>query len=310
MEEQKKKKFLFVINPIAGGTDKTELQKLISTFCEENGLEPHFYYTTGKRDEEMILQHLKPQPDVMVAIGGDGTIHQITDILLKNKLEIPIAIIPLGSANGLAKDLMIPMRPDEALKLALEHEPEPMDLICINGRYSIHLSGLGFNAEVVKRFSKGEQRGLTGYGRVTLSAFADYEPGEYRIEDSQGRLIFSGKAFMITVANARQFGSRLIINPEGDVADGEFEIMVIEPFPKVVSPVILYRLATDEIHHSAYTHEFRVKKATIYNDSNAPVHIDGEPVEMEKLEVEIHPGALQIVYDRKALKKELAKAED
>src|SRR5690606_5871702 len=126
-----------------------------------------------------------------------------------------------------------------------------IDTIDLNGQPSIHLSDLGFNALVVKRFCEGDRRGPGAYAWIALQEYMNYEPKFYRIETDTEN--FEGEAFMVTIANANAFGSNAAINPSGILNDGRFEICLIEPFPKAAAPGLLYRMYTDNIDGSVYT---------------------------------------------------------
>lgn len=292
-EENKLRNLLFVINPIAGDIDKEELEDEIKTVCAEHQLNCTIYRTTGKQDPEQVKAHLgKDKYDAVFAVGGDGTVSMVGALLIGT--SIPLGIIPLGSGNGLSKDLGIPQDTEEALQLIHEHVVRNIDTIDLNGRPSIHLSDLGFNALVVKRFSEGEKRGPGAYAWIALQEYINYESKFYRIETDTEN--FEGEAFMVTIANANAFGSNAAINPSGILNDGRFEICLIEPFPKAAAPVLLVRMYTDNIDGSIYSRRISCRKATVYNIDREVAHIDGEPVELgEEIKVTMHPRSLKVI---------------
>ncbi|WP_018478109.1 diacylglycerol/lipid kinase family protein [Pontibacter roseus] len=284
---------LFVINPIAGDIDKEELEEEIKVACQEHGLLCELYKTTGDNDKEQIAKMLKGKKyDAVFAVGGDGTVNEVAALLIGK--HIPLGIIPLGSGNGLSKDLNIPQDTEEALQLIHTHVIRNIDTIDLNGHPSIHLSDLGFNALVVKRFCEGDRRGPGAYAWIALQEYLNYEPKFYRIEtDSEN---FEGEAFMVTIANANAFGSNAAINPNGVLNDGRFEICLIEPFPKAAGLGILYRMYTDTIDSSVYTRRISCRTATIYNVDGEVSHVDGEDVVLGKeIKVTMHPKSLKVI---------------
>ena len=294
MEVHKKHhNILVVINPISGDVEKEALEEEIMEKCKEHHINCDIYRTTGEDDKQKIKAMLAGKKyDAAYAAGGDGTVNILGSLLIHT--NTPLGIIPLGSGNGLSKDLNIPQDTEDALDLFHSHVVRNIDTITINGIPSIHLSDLGFNALVVKRFCEGDTRGPSSYAWIALQEYLGYVPKHYRIEtDAES---FEGEAFMVTIANANAFGSNANINPNGILNDGKFEICLIEPFPKPAGLGILYKLYTDSIDSSVYTRKISCRRATIYNLDHEVVHIDGEPVELEdELKVEMHPKSLKVI---------------
>lgn len=292
-EEIKIQNLLFVINPIAGDIDKEELEEEIKAACKEHQLNCKIFKTTGEKDQEKIKELIKSKGfDAIFAVGGDGTVSLVGALLIGTK--IPLGIIPLGSGNGLSKDLNIPQDTEEALQLIHTHVIRNIDTIDLNGHPSIHLSDLGFNALVVQRFCEGDRRGPGSYAWIALQEYLNYEPKFYRIETDTEN--FEGEAFMVTIANANAFGSNAAINPNGVLNDGRFEICLIEPFPKAAGLGILYKMYTDNIDSSIYTRRISCRRATIYNVDKEVMHVDGEPAELgDEIKVTMHPKSLKVI---------------
>ncbi len=286
-------KLLFVLNPISGDIEKEELEEELDSICQECAYQLMVYRTTGENDKAHIKELLEKEKfDAVYAIGGDGTVNLVASVLIGT--DVPLGIIPLGSGNGLSKDLGIPQDTEEALQLIKTHVVRNIDTIDLNGHPSIHLSDLGFNALVVKKFSEGEKRGPGAYAWIALQEFINYEPKTYRIETDCET--FEGEAFMVTIANANAFGSNANINPNGILNDGKFEICIIEPFPKAAGIGIMYKLYTESIDDSVYTRRFSCSSAIVHNLEHEVVHIDGEPVEVDEIiAVRMHPKSLKVI---------------
>lgn len=285
---------MFVINPISGDLDKEELAEDVRAFCLRNQIETDFYKTTGEEDERHLKQKINAfQPDIVTAIGGDGTVSLVAKAIIQS--PIALGIIPQGSGNGLSKDLGIPQDFDEALHVLVDHHIMAIDTLDVNGQLSIHLCDMGFNALVVERFCEGETRGPGAYAWIAMQEFMGYTPKRYTIM-TDGKTVFDGEAFMIAVTNAKAFGSNATINPSGIINDGEFEIFILEPFPKASSLGILYQLYTDTIDNSIYTHRFSCRSAEIVNHAKEHTQIDGEPVDLpEKIEFKVMPKSLRVI---------------
>lgn len=289
------RKLLFVINPNAGGKsrNKADIPQALKEFCKENNYDFHIYLTTGNNDKEEINKLCSElTPDAVIAGGGDGTVNLVGEVLINS--TIPLGIIPLGSANGLAKDLNIPENLSEALNLIKEFTPHAIDCLKVNGFNCFHVSDFGFNARVVRRFSQSILRGKLSYVWYGLLEFFFFEPFFYVIETGHKKM--EGSAFMMTVTNANRFGTNANINPTGQIDDGYFEISIIKPFPKIHSFAILYRLFNNSLHKSKYNQVIHCKEAVIYNKEDTSFHIDGEPVQLqEKIAIKIVPKGLKIL---------------
>lgn len=286
---------LFVLNPISGDLDKSDLEGTVAAYCTERGRTAHFYHTTGTDDLAKLRVHLAQHPyDAVFAAGGDGTVSLVGEALLHT--GVPLGILPLGSGNGLAKDLGIPLELDDALHLIWQHEQRNIDTLCVSGHFSAHLADLGFNALVVERFDSGDTRGPGAYIRIATQEYLSYEPATYRIETDVET--WEGTAFMLTIANANTFGSNVIINPDSQLDDGQFEICLIEPFPGVAAPNILYHLYTSAFDSSNYTRRLCCRHARIFVPGQEQVlaQVDGEPLHLPTpVEVEINAASLRVL---------------
>ncbi|MBC6699318.1 diacylglycerol/lipid kinase family protein [Hymenobacter puniceus] len=286
---------LFVLNPVSGDISKAELESSITAYCTERGRTAHFHHTTGKNDLEHLQQHLQQHTyDAVFAAGGDGTVSLVAEALLDGR--IPLGILPLGSGNGLSKDLGIPQDTQEALKLTWQHQIHAIDTLQINGRFAAHLADLGFNALIVERFNQGDTRGPGAYVRIATQEYLSYTPAIYQIATEHDQ--WEGPAFMLTIANARTFGSNVIINPDSHLDDGEFEVCLIEPFPGTAAPGILYNLYTAGFDASEYTRRLRGRQVciTVPGATQVLCQIDGEPCYLTTpIEVQIRPRSLRVL---------------
>ena len=286
---------LFVLNPVSGDIDKQALEATVRQTCADHGRRAYFWHTTGEQDAARLTQHLRAHAyDAVFAVGGDGTVKLVGEALLGT--DTLLGILPLGSGNGLSKDLGIPQEVGAALALIWHHAARTIDTLRVGGHLTVHLADLGFNALVVKRFAEGGTRGPGAYVRIALAEYAAYEPQRYRIETD--RETVECAAFMLTIANANTFGSNVVINPDRPLDDGEFEICLIAPFPAAAAPALLYCLYTSGFDASAYTRRLSCRRATItlLNAAPALAQVDGESVELPTpITVEINPRSLRVL---------------
>ncbi|WP_426491942.1 diacylglycerol/lipid kinase family protein [Hymenobacter sp. 102] len=286
---------LFVLNPISGDVDKSALEATIAAYCAERGRQAWFFHTTGHDDQTHLRYYLENHAvDAVFAAGGDGTVSLVAEVLCGGTR--PLGIIPLGSGNGLSKDLGVPQSVEEALRLTWDYEVRVLDTLRVGGRFAAHLADLGFNALIVERFDQGAARGPGAYVRIATQEYAAYQPATYRIETDQET--WEGPAFMLTIANANTFGSNVVINPNGQLDDGQFEICLIAPFPNTAAPGLLYRLYASEFDDSDYTRRLccRHARISVPGTTEVLVQIDGEPCRLPTpVEVVIRPGSLRVL---------------
>ena len=289
-------KILFIINPISGDVDKSGLEAIIKNCCEDYHIQFKIYKTTGVNDLDKLQDLLKKEkPDAVFAAGGDGTAN--LGARLVNHSDTPLGIIPLGSGNGLSKDVGIPQTVQEAINLIHTNKVKAIDTLELNGIPCYHISDLGFNALIVARYSQEESRGPQTYAKVALQEYLNYQCHHYRIETDQET--FEGEAFMISITNSNAFGSNVKINPNGINDDGIFEICLIESFPKMATLGLMYSIYTETIDESEFTRIMPCREATIYNYTDTYAQIDGEVVELpKKIEVKQFPKSLRIVVPR------------
>ncbi len=215
---------LFVINPISGGKPKHEYKTIIERFFEKKPLKTEFLTLTGKNDAEALQNNIeKLKPQIVIAVGGDGTVSLVAKKLLGT--DIKLAILPAGSANGMARELNIPMNLEDALQIVEKGQVRKADAIRVNGEICFHLSDIGLNALLIKYFDKGKTRGKLGYAKVALKVLLRKQNIRVIIQTKDDEI--KRDAFMVVLANASKYGTGAVINPKGDLYDGLFEVVII-----------------------------------------------------------------------------------
>lgn len=284
-------KFLFVINPTSGGNSKEEWISCIADYFKANSHTYDWYEMQGENDETSLKYWIDTyQPDRVVAVGGDGTLKFLAQNLLYSNM--PIAFLPAGSANGMAKELGLPAEKQEAVKLAVEGKTRKMDVVRINGDHiSIHLSDLGLNAQLVKYFEQSDTRGMWGYTREAFKVFFRKEKIRLTIEVDGKKL--DRETWMLVIANARLYGTGVAINPDGCLYDGHFELVLLKrlSFFEILKMILRHRRFNK---HKVEVIE--VKQATIKAERPVYFQVDGEYIcECANLDCAIEKAAIDIV---------------
>ncbi len=287
---------LFVINPKSGTANTKRLSSVIEEASKPYGFIWEAFYTTGNNDKEKIAERIKKQkPKTIVAAGGDGTINLVARLIIKTNIKL--GIIPMGSANGFAYNLRIPTNFEQALKIIFNNNAHPVDIICINKtEYCVHLSDIGTNARIVKRFETEKSKGLLGYGKQLIKElFTGQTHFKYQLITSS--LIKKSKAEVIVIANAKFFGTGAKINPDGDLNDGKFEIIVIKPYPWWAGFQLILSFFTGNLHKMRFVRVYKTTKATIKLKKPQVFQVDGEILdEVKTIDIEIIKRGLQVIY--------------
>lgn len=269
---QLQKNILLVVNPISGDLDKTEFVAAAVSYCKENALVPIIFYTTAGNDTaELKRLVIKHNPLRIIIIGGDGTIKLVANAL--QEIDVIFGIIPAGSANGLSVDLDFSKILSETIKVAFENDPIEIDMVCINGQKSLHLSDIGLNAELIKNYQNSRIRGKMGYMLQSINTLTDEElPFNATITTADEIVTVNSK--MIVIANSQKYGTGVIINPIGRLNDGKFEIVILKNLNLIVfSKIVLGNMPLETEEDITI---LSTNAATI--DTDVPVHfqIDGE----------------------------------
>ncbi len=290
-----RKKILFVVNPISGGLNKKQLPELIAKNLDSKIFQAELFYTSLKLNaKEITLKAIEEKFDIVIAAGGDGTMNQVAQCLIHT--DIIMGILPLGSGNGLARHLHIPLKVNKAIAFINKLRYKRIDTIKINDQYSVNCIGTGFDAFVAYHFSKLPKRGLQTYIATTLKHFKNYHRQHYHI-DFDGK-IFEDKAAIITFANSSQWGNNFYIASTADITDGKIDVTIIKHLNYRNILQLAYRLVSKTIHKSSQAITFKAEKIHFILDQNTPMHIDGEPMLVrDEFRIEIVPQSLNILCD-------------
>jgi YegS/Rv2252/BmrU family lipid kinase len=292
-------KLLFVVNPISGGKSKDIFIKNAEAYCTKYGIPFEYFRTTGKDDVKKLAEAVvTTSPDRVVSIGGDGTT-LMTALALQNS-KVPFGIIPMGSANGMAKELSVPNNTMEAFKdLIASQIIVPIDVIKVNNDYTMHLGDVGINAAMVENFEKEEGRGWAAYAKHFVSAVNNASLFDVTLEIDKKK--YEHKAFSVLIANTLMYGTGAIVNPEGNPHDGTFEIVLLTK--RDWSGVINLGLTAFDKKaietFKGYTKIYAAKSAKVKFDKARMLQLDGEVIgNCDSIEAEIIPGGVQYITTR------------
>ncbi|MDQ7948168.1 MAG: diacylglycerol kinase family lipid kinase [Pedobacter sp.] len=286
-----KTNILFIINPISGGKRKVKIPDLITAHLDGTQFQPTCIFTdyAGHAAE---LATAATDFGMVVAVGGDGTVNEVASALVGT--HKPLGIIPLGSGNGLARFLKIPMNTKRAIQLLNHHRQLRMDAAKMNGRYFFNMAGMGFDAHISLIFAHNKSRGLKGYVEMGLKEIISYKPQTYHIEIDGEKL--DRTALAISIANSAQYGNNVYISPKSSIDDGLLDVCIVKNFPKYKLPILAYQMIRSLTDRSDLVEIIQGRSIQIKREKKDAVHLDGEPFMMgNNIDVTILPLSLTVI---------------
>lgn len=292
MERGKNIKFIY--NPRSGLIHPEHfIRKIIALYFPSNLCCYDFTITEGKGHAgEIATDAARQGYDIVVAIGGDGTVNETASGLVNSATAL--GIMPNGSGNGLARGLGIPVSLRRAAKIITTGQVRSIDVGQMEQQYFFVIAGLGLDAMIGKRFEEGKIRGPAPYYVAGVREFFRYHEPEYEI-------IFEGhsirtRALVVAVANTKQYGNNAIIAPNARPDDGLLDLAIIEPTSFVSAMYYLPSLFTGRIDRTPMTRIYRATKFKIQREFPAPYTLDGEVFEgKNQISITMLPGALKVI---------------
>ncbi|WAC41471.1 diacylglycerol/lipid kinase family protein [Pedobacter sp. SL55] len=286
---QTKLRLLFVVNQGSGNKD-VSLSEQIINFFSNSEIAIEIFELPRKCSIAQIKKTIeKVKADRVVAVGGDGTLKLVAECLLNT--ETPIGIIPAGSANGMAKELGIPLDIEEALEVVVNGMPKKIHATMVNQELCIHLSDIGFNAYLVKKFDELSTRGMLTYAKSAWHAFWNHRKMQvqFKVADRQ----IKTKAAMVVIANATKYGTGFNINPNGKLDDDVFEIILIKEYAVMeILKIWVSRLPWNP----KKIESFQASEVQITTKYKAHFQVDGEYLgKTNKVEAKLLPNAINLI---------------
>ena len=272
------------MNPISGTSNKKGIPDLIRSGIDSERFDYEIRLTEYAGHAAAIAAEARDNHvDVVVAIGGDGTVNEVARSLVHS--ETALGIIPCGSGNGLARHLLLPLNVKKAIAVINKCEIHKLDYGVINGHEFFCTCGMGFDAFVSQKFAESGKRGPISYLENILREGLKYKPETYVVEDETGTKRY--KAFLISCANASQYGNNAYIAPQASMSDGLLDVVVMEPFDVLDAPQVSIDMMNKTLDKNSKIKTFRCKQLHIHRNQEGVIHYDGDPV-MTGKDIDIH----------------------
>lgn len=290
-------KVTFVVNPKSGhGRDVDRLLAMIEHRCGRTRIDAAAIRCDElSRLDGIVAEAIAGGSDALVAVGGDGTVHELGVRLIGT--QIALGIVPAGSGNGLARHLGIPMDPISAIDTIAESTVTTIDTARADDRPYLGVAGIGFDAEVAHRFGNAGTRGLRTYVREAALLLRSYRPQRYTIETDDGTREVA--ALLVAVANSSQYGNEARIAPSASLQDGMLDVCILEEPPLLAVPILLQKLFAGMLRDGAGVSIIRTRSARVVRAAAGPAHLDGEPVVLgASPSFEVVPRSLKVLVPR------------
>ena len=286
-------KCLFVVNARSGPRRNVDVARAIRDHCEREKMSFELRSCEAKQDlDEVIAVAEREKYDVLFAVGGDGTVHEVAKRLIGR--DVALGVVPTGSGNGFARHVGLPLAVQASLATCNSGRVVTIDTASVNGIPFLGVMGAGFDALIAHRFAESTRRGMRTYVKKGLGAFAEYKPAEYEI-DVDGRRD-RRKAFVVAVANSSQYGNNARIAPLASLQDGLLDLVTVSNVSLFSALPMLVRLFNGTIHRSRRASVAQGAHIVIRREEAGPAHLDGEPVMLPaELDVRIVPSSLRVL---------------
>lgn len=302
-----KKNILFIVNPISGTGKQKQLDKLLANNLDKDLFDYSIVFTECGGHATELAEKGTKENDVIVAVGGDGTVNEVARGLVNSNRIM--GILPVGSGNGLARHLNLSMRLSESIKILNKLDIETIDTAEINGECFVNVAGIGFDAHVAHLYAKTSKRGPMPYAKLMTMEFQKYLPIPYKVQ-IEGKS-YDLDAFLISFANSSQFGNNAYISPQANINDGLIDVCMMTGFPVVEAGQLAMQLFNKRMDKSKYMNIVQGSNITIETENDIKGHIDGEPVNFSnKLEVRVRPASLKIIHNPNKNKIQLPNFKD
>lgn len=284
---------IFIINPNSGRKRYQHLIRKIKKIDPELNC----IITQHNKTVEQLFENIIDKYKVFVVVGGDGTVHEAARYLY-DRADKWLAVIPNGSGNGFAFELGFNRNIESLLEDIHAGESQILDVLKVNDRDCINISGLGFDSYVAHRFSKGRTRGFLTYVLITIRSLFEYKPVNASILTDKGEI--SGRYQMICFANNKQFGNYAFIAPFAKPNDGILDIVLIKPFPFFLYPSFAAKMFLGRLKDSKYIRFLKTSEEIVIHVDSNEFHIDGEPVILDRpVKIRISDKKLHIIKTKR-----------
>lgn len=262
-------------------------------WVRERGHNVRVRVTWEKGDGELLAREAaEAGADVVVAVGGDGTVNEVVNGL--DGSDVPFGIVPIGTANDFAKQAGIPLDPDHAMDVILHRPAIRIDTAALNGRRFLNVSSGGVGAEATAETPSEakEMLGMFAYAITGVRKLVDLKPHEATFTAGDFRL--TTEFLLFAVGNGRTTGGGTLIVPRASVTDGLLDVCIVEAMPRAEFAKLILRIRHGDHVGNDGVHYLQVPSIEINATEAISVNVDGEPSDARRLEYRVRTCDLRI----------------
>lgn len=276
--QTKTKKIFLIINRYAGNKEGARALEIVVPYLKKKECLVEYSFTNHpKHATELAVKAVADGFNLVVAVGGDGTVNEVAQGLYGKGTKM--GIIPMGSGNGLARELGISMDMHKSSRALIKGKNLKVDVCRLNNQRFLCTSGIGFDAMIADKMSKAASRGFLKYVQLVIQESIFFKPVNVRMKIDD--VLIEESIFLITFANASQFGNNAFIAPEASMTDGLIDVVIVRKFAKIWMPVFAVALFTKLLPKLPFVDCYKAKQIDIELADTPYYHFDGEPGQLQ-----------------------------
>lgn len=281
-----------ILNPLSGKKRAPAMRAVAERLAAELGIDLQVFTIEGPgHGTELARAAVAAGRHRVVSIGGDGTLNAVAAGLIGS--NVPLGIVAMGSGNGYARSLKLPLDPEQALRIAFTGAPHRMDVCYLNDRPFLGTAGIGFDARVAWEFDRTEARGLWSYARIILKDILGARP--MRVVVKANNETREQQVLMLVFCNTREFGNGAVISPGSAPDDGMAELRIVTKPALLPLFKAFYQIYTEQADKSRFITNLPTREATVRQDGTL-AHLDGEPIVIgQELHFRLEPRCLDVI---------------
>lgn len=283
----------FIVNPNSGTHLQNRIRESIDQYLNHRKFLYGIWYTEYPgHATELARKAVAEGYDIVVAVGGDGSVNEVAAGLLHSNTVL--GIVPAGSGNGLAMHLGYGRKIDEAVRKLNSAEPQWIDCGLCNGKPFVNVAGVGFDGLVSNLMQGSRTRGFIPYFLKSVKAGLEYTPKECEIEVNGA--VVKERCFAVTVANGPMYGYNVQIAPGAKLDDGIFSVVILREAPVWQYFAAVPATLNGRILEASFVTHLAASSLVVRTEGENYLHLDGEGSKSTgELRFEIIPKALQVL---------------
>ncbi|PAB59991.1 YegS/Rv2252/BmrU family lipid kinase [Anaeromicrobium sediminis] len=270
-------KVMLIYNPISGNKSfKNHLDYIIEKFQEQDlQIIPHRVKNIDLLEKVISSLNEKEYKKIVIA-GGDGTVNQVVNVLLKYDVNLPIAILPAGASNDYATYFNLPKNIEEMIDIILNDNYTSCDVARINDRYFINVASLGFIVDMSKNVEKDFKNNISMFKQYLKGV--EGIPGLKRIpiRVTTKHIVYEEDIYFMLIMNGKSIGGFKKVAPFASINDGLLDVFIFKKCPLYDLFPLLVKVVNGEHFSSPYVKYFQTDHLKIECDEEVSTDLDGE----------------------------------